>query len=117
MGIRNRRATICYGLEGCCTAVVLTFVQSGCAVQEVYEDGDLVSRSVSLGAARLPGCDEATSTLVVTSALGAALGRDGLTLGYARAEKACIPLECKAVFWVENPAVVQEVRALIGNDE
>ncbi len=86
-------------------------------VQSQYRDGELVSRSFGLGVARLPDCDGATSTLVSTSALGAGVGRDRLQLGYLHAEYLCIPRECKAVFWVEDPAIVDEVRRLVGDDK
>jgi hypothetical protein len=98
-------------------AALVAVAQSGCVAQSHYRDGRLVSRTIGFGVARLPDCDPATSTVVVTSALGAGIGRSGLMLGAMQAERACIPLECKAVFWVENPSIVEEVRALIGDDE
>jgi hypothetical protein len=98
-------------------AVLLAAAQAGCVVQSQYQNGQLVSRSVGMGVARLPECDPSTSTLVTMSALGAGVGSDSLQLGYMHSEWACIPLECKAVFWVDDPAEVAEVRALIGDEE
>ena len=98
-------------------AAILAFAQGGCVVQSQYQGGELVSRSLGLGMARIPDCDDSKSSLVVTSALGVGAGQNGLMLGAVHAERACIPLECKAVFWVEDAAIVDEVRRLVGDDE
>jgi hypothetical protein len=113
--MRDRRAIGGRGLQ-VGWAAVLAVLLAGCVVESRYDNGQLVARTVGLGVARLRDCG-ATSTLVVTSVLGAAVGRDGMTLGYTQAEQACIPHECKAIFWVEDPAVVERVRTLIGSDE
>lgn len=97
-------------------AVGLASAQGGCVVQSQYQNGELVSRKMGLGIAQLPDCDASTSTLISTTALGAGVGRDRLQLGYVHADYACVPLQCKAVFWVEDAAVVDEVRALVGDD-
>jgi hypothetical protein len=96
---------------------LLAIAQCGCVVQSQYQDGQLVSRSVGFGVARIPDCDPAHSTLVATSVLGAGVGQNGLMLGAVQVSRACIPLECKAVFWVEDPSIVDEVRKLVGDDE
>lgn len=97
-------------------AAILSLAQCACVVQSQYEGGALVSRTVGLGPARLPDCEGSRSTLVTTSALGLGIGRGGLALGAMRAERACIPMECKAVFWVKDPAIVEEVRKRVGED-
>lgn len=112
-----RRAWTTVGRLRIACAVMLAVAQTGCVVQSQYQDGQLVSRSVGMGVARLLDCDPTKSTLVSTSALGAGVGSDRLQLGYVHSEWACIPLECKAVFWVNDPASVAEVRRLIGDDE
>ena len=102
---------------GVAFAVLLAFAQAGCVVQSQYQDGKLVSRSAGFGVPRVPDCDPAHSSLVATSAVGAGIGPNGLMLGAVQAERACIPLECKAVFWVNDASVVDEVRKLIGDDK
>lgn len=97
-------------------AALLAVVQGGCVVQSQYQDGQLVSRSVGLGVARIPDCDPLHSSLVVTEALGAGVTQNGFMLGAVQAARACIPLECKAVFWVEDPSIVDEVKRLVGDD-
>ena len=99
-----------------CAALLVT-AHGGCVVQNQYRDGHLVSRSVGIGVARIPDCDPKHSSLVTTSALGAGVGQNGLMLGAVQATRTCIPLECKAVFWVDNPAIVDEVKKLVGADE
>ena len=54
---------------------------------------------------------------MATSALGMGIGQNGLMLGAVQAERACIPLECKAVFWVKDASIVDEVRKLVGDDK
>jgi hypothetical protein len=98
-------------------AALLAVAQGGCVVQSQYQDGKLVSRSAGFGVARLPDCDDSHSTLVTTSALGVGVGQSGLMLGAVQAERACIPFECKAVFWVKDPSVVDEVKKLVGDDK
>jgi hypothetical protein len=112
-----RRAGKTVGRLRIACAALLAAAEAGCVVQSQYQNGQLVSRSVGVGVARLPECDRSTSTLVATSALGAGVGSDSLQLGYVHSEWACIPLECKAVFWVDDPATIEEVRRLIGDDE
>lgn len=109
--MRGARPTWVLGL------VIVSLAQAGCMIESRYEDGQLVSRAIGLGVARLPDCDPSKSTLVSTSALGAGLGRDRLQLGYVHSEYVCIPKTCKAVFWVDDPGIVDDVRALIGDDE
>ena len=102
---------------GVACAALLVVATGGCVVQSQYQDGKLVSRSAGFGVARIPDCDESHSTLVATSALGVGVGQNGLMLGAVQAERACIPLECKAVFWVKDASVVDEVRKLVGDDK
>jgi len=103
-------------LRGSLVAGTLVLTVNGCGVTEHIQDGSVVSRSYQLGAYERPACDPETSSLISTTFLGISASQQGATLGYAQDDLVCIPFECKAVFWVKDPAVIDEVKTLIGDN-
>ena len=97
--------------------VVASALAAGCAVQSHHVDGELISRSIEFRPARMTACDATKSSIVVTNALGVGVEDHGFKVGYMSEQRTCIPDDCKVVFWIDDPTMVDEVRARIGDVE
>ncbi len=97
--------------------LLATALATGCAVQSHYVDGELASRTFGFGPASMTACDATNSSIILTDALGIGVGDRGFKLGIMSEQRTCIPEDCKVVFWIDDPSMVEEVRARNGDAE
>lgn len=93
-------------------SALVTALLPGCSITTERQEGQSVSRAISLGVVRPISCDGVGRELD-TEVFGLGIARDELVLGYARDQVVCLPTNsCTAVFFIETDAHLKALRRL-----
>ena len=88
-------------------------VLAACTSQTVYQDGNVIQRTITVGAPRLPALEGAVTIRSTVAGIGI---MDGVVIGYAEREEFRVPLDCGVVLVVKNRPQVEWILGLLGPD-
>ncbi len=98
--------------------LLAVFLLASCGVQETFIDGELVSRSIFLGAAKSDASCADGLFRQKTDVLGLQYGTNAGSVGLSSNDFVCMPSgECSAVFFVSSQAAIEEILEAHGDLE